>query len=346
MMSCKIPGPQFLNIDFRGRYGFVLTMLSRNAAHITALAVLVFASTGSWGDSLFDESVRAEMLKHRDGRVAHIESEYNDIFVNKRGSILSLSTRYKVENYLESMVNLKDPDDLPMEYAQTVPVGLLYPNTTKKILMIGLGAGSVSTYLGRALPDLQIAVVEIDPGVITAAKKYFGVQETDRVRIIESDGRVYLNRHKELYDLIVLDAYRELGIPFHLLTKEFFALVKEHLTPGGAVAMNIYGGTKLYVSTVVTLRAAFSTVDVYPVPDFRDETQVIAIATPAPAPSTETLAQRAVALQGQHHFRYPLPRLVPRRSANIDVSKGELLTDDFAPVGLYEVAPAKPRRRQ
>jgi spermidine synthase len=311
-----------------------------------AVALFVLGPTGCFADSLFDPGVRADMLKHRDGRVAHIESEYNDIFVGKRGPYLAMSTRYKANRYLESVVNLADPDELTGEYTQVMPAGLLYPETTKRILMIGLGAGTISTYLGRALPDVQIDVVELDPGVIGAAKKYFGLQETDRVHIIESDGRVYLNRHKDSYDLILLDAYRELGVPFHLLTREFYALVKEHLTPGGAVALNIDGGTKLYASTIVTLRAVFPTVDVYPVFQARGETQAVPVATSMPEPSTDILMQHATALQGEHQFRYPLPNLVAGRQIDLNVPGGELLTDDFAPVGLYETTPIRPRQRE
>ncbi len=311
-----------------------------------ALAVFALAATGAWADSLFDETVRTEMLKRADGRIAHVETEYNDIFVNKRGSILAMSTRHRSENYLESALNLKDPDDMQLEYTQTIPVSLVYPETVKRILMVGLGAGVVSTYLGRAMPDLQIDVVELDPGVIAVAKKYFGLQETARVRFVDSDGRVYLNRHKELYDLIVLDAFRETGVPFHLLTREFYTLVNERLTPGGAVALNILGNTKLNASTIVTLRAVFPTVDVYPVPETGVGIQVIMVATSRHAPESETLAQRAVALQGKYHFRYPLPRLVPKRAVNPSVTSGELLTDNFAPVGLYETTVIRGRKRQ
>jgi spermidine synthase len=315
------------------------------SAALGMVALTALAATGAWADSLFDEAVRAEMLKRADGRLAHIESEYNDIFIYKRGSILALSTRYRTGTYLESVVNLKDPDEMVLDYSQTIPVSLLYPQTVQRVLMVGLGAGVVSTYLGRAVPDLQIDVVEIDPGVIAAARKYFGVHETDRVHIVDSDGRVYLNRHKKLYDLIVLDAYRELGVPFHLLTREFYTLVKEHLTPGGAVAVNILGNTKLYASTIVTLRAVFPTVDVYPVPETQGQTQVVAVATPGSAPGAETLTERAVALQGEHPFRYPLPGLVTKRAINPSVASGELLTDDFAPVGLYEASPLRARQR-
>jgi spermidine synthase len=89
------------------------------------------------------------------------------------------------------------------------------------------------------MPGAQIDVVELDPGVIAAGKKYFRLRETDKVRFIESDGREYLNRHKEAYDLILLDAFRELVVPFHMLTREFYALVKEHFATGGAMASNV-----------------------------------------------------------------------------------------------------------
>ena len=130
--------------------------------------------------------------------------------------------------------------------------------------MIGLGGGSISSYLGRYMPDAAIDTVEIDPGVIKAAKKYFGMIETPRVRYHEGDGRVFLNRRKDTYDLILVDAFHGGYVPFHLLTKEFYTLVKQQLAPGGAAAFNVHDGTKLYASTLLTLRAVFAGVHLYP----------------------------------------------------------------------------------
>ena len=78
------------------------------------------------------------------------------------------------------------------------------------------------------------------------------------------DGRVFLNRSKETYDLILLDAYRGGFVPFHLLTREFYELVKQRLSPGGSVASNVHDGTKLYHSTVKTFAAVFPALDLYP----------------------------------------------------------------------------------
>jgi predicted membrane-bound spermidine synthase len=311
----------------------------RSTTGLIAFAVLVLASSRVTADDLIDENVRAQMLKHSDGQVAHLETEYNALFIDKHGSFLALSSTYKRRDYTESIIDLKDPDTMTLLYCRIMPVALAYPQETKRILIIGLGAGSLSTYLGRAMPDAQIDVVELDPGVIAAAKKYFGLRETDKVRFIESDGRVYLNRHKDVYDLILLDAFRELGVPFHLLTREFYTLVKEHLAPGGAVASNVAANTKLYVSTLVTLHAVFPTVDVYPAWSEPNETQAIAVAVPAPRPTADSLYQRALALQTEYRFRYPLPALVGKRVTELNSKGADVLTDDFAPADLYRVTP-------
>jgi spermidine synthase len=316
----------------------------RSIAGLVALAVLALASRVS-ADDLIDENVRAQMLKHSDGQVAHLETEYNDLFIDKRGSLLGLSSTYKRHDYIESIVDLKDPDAMTLLYTRIMPVALAYPQETKRILMMGLGAGSLSTYLGHAMPDTQIDVVELDPGVIGAGKKYFGLRETDKVRFIEGDGRVYLNRHKDAYDLILLDAFRELGVPFHLLTQEFYALVKEHLAPGGAVASNIVANTKLYLSTLVTLQAVFPTVDVYPASGEPNQPQAIAVAISAPRPTTESLTRRTLALQTEYHFRYPLPALVGERVTELHAKGAQVLTDDFAPADLYRVTPLRGPKR-
>jgi spermidine synthase len=212
--------------------------------------------------------------------------------------------------------------------------------------MIGLGAGSISTYLGRAIPEAQIDLVELDPGVIAAGKKYFGLRETDKIRFIESDGRVYLNRHKDAYDLILLDAFRELGVPFHMLTREFYALVKEHLAPGGAVASNVVANSKLYLSTLVTLHTVFPTVDAYPAWSEANETQAIAVAVSAPRLAAESLMQRALALQTEYRFRYPPPALIGKRVTELYSKGADVLTDDFAPADLYRVTPVGVPRRK
>jgi spermidine synthase len=282
------------------------------------------------------------MLARADGRLAHIETEYNDVFITKRGHQLVMSFQIKGWDYTESVSNLLDPDDLPLRYAQVMTIATNYTQAPRKILMLGLGGGSISTYLGRFMPDAAITTVEIDPGVITAAKTYFGLRETDRMRYRAGDGRVFLNRNSEPYDLILLDAYRGGYVPFHLLTREFYTLVKQRLAPGGAAAFNVHDGNKLYSSTIKTLGEVFPALDLYPT----GIGEVIAVATMAPL-DKDTLERRAVALQARHGFRFPLPQLLQRRmdKPQTQAAAGDLITDDFAPADLYDVIGKELRKR-
>jgi spermidine synthase len=303
-----------------------------SAVAIIGAAMLALAGNATHAEDLLDADARAAMLAKKDGQVARIETEYNDIFINKRGPELTMSFQLKGWNYTESITNLKDADDLVIRYAQNMTVAVAYPQEVKTILMLGLGGGSISTYLGRFMPQTKIDTVELDPGVITAAKTYFGLRDSERVRYLEGDGRVFLNRNKARYDLILVDAYHGGYVPFHLLTREFYTLVKERLAPGGAVAFNVHDGTKLFTSTVRTLRDVFPTVDFYPT----GEGEMIVVAMAQPRPESEALARRATQLQDKHGFRFVLPKLLTQRIDKVDTGKAELLTDDFAPVNLYD----------
>src|SRR5215472_16311990 len=63
----------------------------RSAMGIVAFAAVMLAGNHAWSNGLFDENVRAQMLKQRDGQIAHIETEYNNLFIEKHGSLLGLS---------------------------------------------------------------------------------------------------------------------------------------------------------------------------------------------------------------------------------------------------------------
>src|SRR5919204_2340197 len=265
--------------------GLGLLALARRRAAAALVIIALISPTAGRADNPLDETIRAGMLERGDGRLAHIETQYNDVFITKRGHQLVMSFQVQGWDYTESVSNLLDPDDLPLRYAQVMTIATIYPEAPRKILMLGLGGGSISTYLGRFMPEVAITTVEIDPGVISAAKRYFGLRETARMRYRAGDGRVFLARSNELYDLILLDAYRGGYVPFHLLTREFYTLVKQRLAPGGAAAFNVHDGSKLYASTVKTLGEVFAALDLYPT----GRGEVIAVATTTTPADAQTL---------------------------------------------------------
>jgi spermidine synthase len=291
-----------------------------------ACAGTATAPSAAQAAEIFD---RATLLAREDGQLAHIEGQYNDIYVIKRGNELLMTARLKGWNYTESRINLAEADVIPAKYLRLMTVALAYAPKVDSVLLMGLGGGVLTSYVGRFLPDARIDSVEIDPGVIDTAKTWFGIKETERMRIMASDGRVFLNRSRNLYDVALIDAYIGGSVPFHLMTKEFYTLLKRRLAPGGAAVFNIHEPNRLFAVSVRTLQTVFATVDLY----YSGLGEVAVVATDAPR-AIEAAERRAAELQKRYGFRYSLPDLLAQRSEP-DPGPGEVLTDDFAPVDVY-----------
>ncbi len=290
------------------------------AAAIAALASWTQAAAGA--EAVIDESARTALLKQRDGRLARQKTKYNDIIVEKRRNEVQMWFRLRGEDTLQSVANLRDPDELPLPLTRSITTAVAYPSTLNRILMIGLGGGSVSTYLARALPELAIDAVDIDAGVIALAKKYFAIRETPRIRLMAADGRAFLQNSTHAYDIILHDAYHGDGVPSRLLTREFYELMRQRLAPGGAAVYNLHEGTPNYLPTLRTLGAVFPSVHLYP----SGEDETIAVATMR-EPDRAALNVRAEELQRRHRFRYPLPDLLGKRAAMPSVEGAPVLTD-------------------
>jgi spermidine synthase len=257
------------------------------------------------------------------------ESQYNTIYIRREGALIGMIFGVNRRYFTESLYNPKDPKELPVVYTRYMTAALAYPATLTSALEIGLGGGRTASYLNRHMGGaLSLTCVELDPQVIAMAKKYFGVAESPSLRIVAKDGRLYLRENAGQHDLIMIDAYRGTFVPFQLLTKEFFTLVKTRLKPGGVVAQNIEPTTMLFPAAIATLKAVFQHVDL-----FDADGNVVAIAYDGPAKTNQALLARAQALQAQFKFRHPLPDLFAIRQADVATpAGGKALTDDFAPV--------------
>src|SRR5258706_7335508 len=213
-------------------------------ARAAALAAAFAMGLAALGALLAPADARAQLsVTTRDGVIEAVESDYNNIFVVKRGRIVSMNFGYRDSQYIESQFDLLDPTSLPARYTRYMTIAAVYRTPLQRAAFVGLGGGRTASYLVRSFPDLRLDVAELDPEVIRLAKKYFGVQESERLKIHAQDGRIYLARSKERYDAVFLDAYRGPFVPFHLLTKEYFELVKAKLNPGGIVAQNVEPST-------------------------------------------------------------------------------------------------------
>lgn len=261
------------------------------------------------------------------------ESLYNNIYVYEQPPYVSMTFGHNRRIYTESVYNTRDDRDLPVEYTRFMTASLMYAKDVHSVLEIGFGGGRTSWYLHRFLPNVQVTSVELDPTVVALARKYFGIKEEPNFQVVNRDGRLFLQESKEHYDLILIDAYRGPFVPFHLLTREFYQIVKEHLADGGVVAQNVEPSTMLFDSAVKTINAVFPQLDFY-----RADGNIVTVAYDGAERKPEDLAGVARDRDKAYGLRYSLLDMLSQRrhiqiaGGNVIDPSAKVLTDDFAPV--------------
>jgi spermidine synthase len=108
----------------------------------------------------------------------------------------------------------------------------------RRVLVIGLGAGTVSKQITAAYGALPIDGVEIDPAIVDLGRSYFAMDEAN-LKVYVTDGRAFLAGARGPYDWVIVDAYQSSDIPFHLVTKEFFRQLRDRMGPQGVLAINV-----------------------------------------------------------------------------------------------------------
>ena len=139
----------------------------------------------------------------------------------------------------QSAIEPGNPRAVPVEYVRYALLGLAHHGRPGRVLMVGLGGGTFTTLVHRALPDVTVDAVEIDPVVVEAARAHFGLREDARYRVHVADAADWVARDRGTYDFVLLDAYAGEGIPSALASEAFFRAVARRLAPGGVVAINI-----------------------------------------------------------------------------------------------------------
>ncbi len=216
------------------------------------------------------------------------------------------------------------------DYAASVLASIPRPNGRPyKVLCIGLAGGTLPRTLHAWYGEsVDITAVEIDPVATALAKQYMGLNDIP-LTIVHADGRTFAAHDTAQYDYIYVDAYQnELQIPWQLTTKEFWQILKNRLTPGGVVGMNIaaLGQThsELVESLARTQRAVFPFVYKAALEERRNASNVLLASNEALSVQPDnTLPPR-----GTYTAQQLALKLTP---AAPDTTK-PILTDDKAPI--------------
>lgn len=234
--------------------------------------------------------------------------------------------------YVQSSMFLDDPLELVLRYTRFFTLAGHWRPHMKRILVLGGGAYSFPRAMMARNPDLQIDVVELDPGVTDIARRFFHLEEQPGLRIHHEDARTFINRSRETFDVIFVDVFNShYSVPFHLTTLETVSRLHRLLDEDGLVIMNTIAavegpGGRFLRALTATYTSVFGPVHLYPLFDPGDGTlkqNIILVAA-------KSGALPEVLPGDEQRVGYRLERW--KKAVEKDVP---ILTDDYAPVEVY-----------
>ncbi|MBQ6168552.1 MAG: fused MFS/spermidine synthase [Ruminococcus sp.] len=208
--------------------GLVYFISSKRGAAKTAIASVLFIvccfASPSMGFAFWEKGLTYEG-----------ESVYNYLQVkdDDENTYLSTNVLFGVQSvYVKS----GELSDMYYDYAMAAPLMTDSPDTAD-ILVLGMGTGTYAKQCLRYFSGAKAEGVEIDEKITDLAHKYFELPED--IKVTTYDGRAFLAACDKKYDVIMVDAYQDITIPFQMSSVEFFTLVKDHLNEGGVMVVNM-----------------------------------------------------------------------------------------------------------
>ncbi len=201
------------------------------------------------------------------------------------------------------------------------------PRPPERIAVLGNAAGTIARQYGHFWPGTEVDAVELDPELTEVGYRFFDMGSNPRLTVYDEDARPWLRSSDDKYGLIVVDTYRQPYIPFYMVTKEFFELARDHLAPGGIVAVNVghpQGNDEFEQVLGRTMAEVFPTV----LRDPAEQTNSLLIA--GEGPTSAARLERAARARLHGNLRklalIDAARMAPR------IPGGTVYTDDRAPV--------------
>jgi len=160
---------------------------------------------------------------------------------------------------VQSLMRCDDPDALCLRYTRKMMAFLLFNPRPRRILILGLGGGSLAKFCYRHLPSATITAVEIDPHVMALREEFRVPADDERFRVLQGDGIRYVALHGPRQGVILVDTYDCHGAAPGLTSAQFYLNARRRLTLGGVLVMNIHGGACERADQFARIRGVFGT---------------------------------------------------------------------------------------
>lgn len=227
---------------------------------------------------------------------------YNKPFILDRGRWRYL--HFDIDA-VQSAMNVEHPDRLSLSYTRKMMAFLIFNGAPRRILLLGLGGGSLAKFCYRHLPSAAITTIELNPDVIALRDAFRIPADDTRFRVIRADGASYTATRALRKDVILADACNRTGIaPGHDVV-EFYQSARRRLSAGGVFVMNLCGDREWFTTHLAKIRHVFGEIVTLPGPR-NGNLIVFAFRKDVKEFCWQDLESRAIRLKRRFGLQFPL----------------------------------------
>ena len=227
------------------------------------------------------------------------------------------------ERLIQSAMRLAAPNELDLRYTQKMMSFLLFRARPRRLVLIGLGGGSLVKFCHARLPATQVTVLENNPDVIALREAFLVPPDGPNLKVLAADGAEYLEQTENGIDVLLVDAFDSAGFAPGLANREFFEQARARLTGSGVLVVNLAGDRQRYEGLIGVVMQVFDDrAIVVPVPEDHNHV-LLAFRDPAFEPDWRRLRARARELRARYGLDFPAFLEKIERSAKLGLARRE-----------------------
>ena len=224
---------------------------------------------------------------------------------------------------IQSAMRLAAPNDLDLRYTQKMMSFLLFRARPRRLLLIGLGGGSLVKFCHYRLPATHLTVLENNPDVIALRDAFLVPPDGPNLKVQEADGAAYLEQTEKGIDVLLVDAFDSTGFAPSLANREFFEQARAKLTGSGMLVVNLAGDAQSYAGLIgVAMQVFDDQVIVFPVREDHNHV-LLAFRDSMFEPNWRRLRDLAKELRSKYGLDFPNFLEKIERSAKVGLARRE-----------------------
>lgn len=158
---------------------------------------------------------------------------------------------------VQSEMLLARPDALVLAYLRAMMAFVLFQPRPRRIVMVGLGGGSLAKFCHRHFPDAHVTVVELRADVIALRDAFLVPPDSERFTVVQADAADWLAAHPGAADVLLVDGFDARGLPARLADTPFYTDCRRALRPGGVLVANVFTYDPRYRDVLAALDTVF-----------------------------------------------------------------------------------------